>query len=347
MTAAKRGILAGAVAAAAATGAVLADRRVRAVRRAGVASLDLFAAPEPDRAGFVRADDGVQLYYEEDGPVDAPLTVVLLHGFCQNHDDLLFQRRAIRDRFGTEVRVLSVDLRSHGRSQRGPAHSASIDQLGADLAAVLAERAPGPVVLVGHSMGGMTILALADAHPELFVAGGPVRAVALLGTSAGKLAAVSLGVPAGLAKLSDPILAFALRGAKSRVAFVERGRARVTDLAWVFVQRLAFGSQVDPALVEFITRMIGATPVDVIAEFYPALFAYEKEAALKYFADIPVAIICGENDLIAPVEHSEKMADAVPGAELVVIPGAGHQAHMERPDMANDAVLRLIGKALG
>jgi pimeloyl-ACP methyl ester carboxylesterase len=343
----KRGIIAGAVAAAAASGAVLADRRIRNVRRSGVASLDVFTPPVPDRAGFVRADDGVQLYYEQDGPLDAALTVVLVHGFCQNRDDLLFQRRAVLEKFGSRVRIVSFDLRSHGKSQRADADTATIDQLGADLRAVLDQLVPtGPIVLIGHSMGGMTVLSLADAHPELFLVGGRIVAVSLLGTSAGRVAALSLGVPAGLARLSDPVVAFALRGARSRVAFVERGRARVTDLAWVFVQRLAFGPDVDPALVEFITRMIGATPVDVIAEFYPTLMSHEKEAALKVLADIPVVIACGENDLIAPVEHSRTMAEALPHAELVVVPETGHQAHMERPDIVNPPLVRLVAQAL-
>ena len=129
----------------------------------------MFAAPEPDRAGFVRANDGVQLYYEQDGPVDAPVTVVLVHGFCQNRDDLLFQRRALLAEFGARIRIVSFDLRSHGRSRAATAEHATIDQLGADLDVVLRELVPtGPVVLIGHSMGGMTILALADARPELF-----------------------------------------------------------------------------------------------------------------------------------------------------------------------------------
>jgi pimeloyl-ACP methyl ester carboxylesterase len=341
----KGGIIAGVLAAAAASGAVVADRRVRTVRRTGIASLDMFAPPVPDRAGFVRASDGVQLYYEQDGPLDAALTVVLIHGFCQNRDDLLFQRRALIDEFAERVRIVSIDLRSHGKSHRSDPDNATIDQLGNDLYTVLEQLVPdGPVALIGHSMGGMTILSLADKHPELFP--DRVAGVALIGTSTGKVAALSLGIPAALAKLSDPVLGFALRGARSRVAFVERGRARVTDLAWTFVQRLAFGSEVDPALVEFITRMIGATPIDVIAEFYPALMSHEKESALKRLVDTPVVIVCGENDLITPVEHSQAMAAALPHAELVVVPDAGHQAHMERPDLANAPLLRLVRQAL-
>jgi pimeloyl-ACP methyl ester carboxylesterase len=340
----RKGIIAGALAAVAATGAVAVDQRVRRVRRTGVATLDMFAAPQPDRAGFVRADDGVQLYYEEDGPADAPMTVVLLHGFCQNRDDLLFQRRALIDRFGGRVRIVGFDLRSHGKSQRSDPEHASIEQLGADLLTILETLVPtGPVVLIGHSMGGMTIFALAERHPELF--GARITGVGLIGTSTGKVAALSLGVPAGLARLSDPVVAFALRGAHSRVAFVERGRARVTDVAWSFVRRLAFGPDVDPALVEFITQMIGATPVDVIAEFYPALMSNEKQAAVKVLADLPVAIVCGADDLITPVEHSRAIADQLPLAELVVVPDTGHQVHMERPELVNPALLRLVTPA--
>ncbi len=147
----------------------------------------------------MRASDGVQLYYEQDGPVDAALTVVLVHGFCQNRDDLLFQRRAILAQFGDRVRIVSFDLRSHGRSSRSTTSHATIDQLGADLDVVLHELVPtGRVALIGHSMGGMTILALADARPELF--GERIVAVALISTSTGKLAWLTLGVPAGLAQ---------------------------------------------------------------------------------------------------------------------------------------------------
>lgn len=338
------GAAAAAATAVAAVGAgVVADRRVRATRQQAV--LDEFTPPEPDRAGFVRTADGVQLYYEQDGPLDAPVTVVLVHGFCQNRDDLLFQRRAIIERFGDRVRVVSFDLRSHGRSSAGASADATIDQLGADLRLVIDELAPhGSLVLIGHSMGGMTVLALADAHPELFH--DRVAAVALISTSTGKIAWLTLGVPAGLAKLSDPAMRLALRGVRRQANLIERGRARLTDAAWVFVRRLAFGPHTDPALVEFMTRMISQTPVDVIADFFPTLTAHDKLAALDVLIDLPVVIICGENDLVTPAEHSREMADALPKAELLLIPDTGHQVLMERPDVVNPPLLRLIDDAL-
>jgi pimeloyl-ACP methyl ester carboxylesterase len=322
---------------------VVADRKVRSTRRRAV--LDEFRGPEPDRAGYVRTDDGVRLYYEQDGPPDAPVTVVLVHGFCQNRDDLIFQRRALIDEFGARVRVVSFDLRSHGRSSRSAAEHATIDQLGADLDLVLRELVPhGPVVLIGHSMGGMTILALADARPRLFRE--RVAGVALISTSTGKIAWLTLGVPAGLAKIGDPAVQLAMRSVSRRSRLIERGRARLSDASWIFVRRLAFGPDTDPALVEFMAQMIGATPVDVIAEFFTTLTSHDKLAALEVLTGLPVVIVCGEDDLITPVEHSKAMAERLPGAEFVLVPDAGHQALMERPDLVNPPLVRLLREAL-
>ena len=323
--------------------AALADRKVRITRKRAV--LGLFTPPEPDRAGFVRTSDGVQLYYEQDGPLDAPVTVILVHGFCQNRDDLLFQRRALVAEFGGRVRVISFDLRSHGRSSRSAPHHATIDQLGQDLLLVICELAThGSLVLIGHSMGGMTILALADAMPRLFR--DRVAGVALISTSTGKIAWLTLGVPAGLAKVGDPALRFALRGVRNRSTLIERGRARLTDTAWVFVRRLAFGPDPDPTLVEFMARMIGETPVDVVAEFFPTLTSHDKLAALDVLLDLPAVIVCGEQDLVTPPDHSRAIADLLPKAELVLVPDAGHQALMERPDLVNPPLLRLVADAV-
>lgn len=338
------GAAAAGVAAVGAVGAaVVADRKVRTTRRQ--TALDEFRPPDPDRAGFVRTDDGVRLYYEQDGPLDADATVVLIHGFCQNHDDLLFQRRALIEEFGDSIRVVSFDLRSHGRSSRSDSDRATIDQLGADLELVLRKLIPhGPIVLIGHSMGGMTILALADQRPRLFR--DRIAGVGLISTSTGKIAWLTLGVPAGLAKVGDPALRIALRGVSKRRTVIERGRARLTDATWVFVKRLAFGPDPHPALVEFMAQMIGETPVDVVADFFPTLTSHDKLAALDVLTGLPVVIVCGGNDLVTPPEHSKEMADRLPDAEFVLIPDTGHQALMERPDLVNPPLLQLVRAAL-
>ncbi|MDT4950976.1 MAG: hypothetical protein QOJ37_3571 [Pseudonocardiales bacterium] len=349
MSAKRNGLIGGAfgVLAAGAGAVLVADRRIGQKRRSGRDAQDAFAPLPADRSGFVQASDGVSLYYEQVGPLDAPLTVVFAHGFCLTHETFVGQERALIERFGPRVRLIAYDQRSHGRSDRSDREHATIDQLGADLHAVLEAVAPdGPLVLVGHSMGGMTIMALADAHPELFGSDGRVAGVLLADTSTGKMAAVTLGFPAALAKLRGPLFPLLLGGARRGSGVVERGRARMTDVAWVFVKRLSFGPDVDPGLVEFVTATIGRTSVDVVADFYPALMNHDKLAALDRLIDSPVVIVCGEDDVVTPPEHSAAIAAALPHALLVTVPRAGHMAMMEYPAAVDEPLAELVDAAL-
>ena len=344
----RTGILGTAVglAAAAAGAALIADRKVSAARRAGQAASHDYDPPAADRVGTVTTADGVALYYEDNGPADAAVTVVAVHGFCLNRDDFLFQRRSVIESYGTQARFVGYDHRSHGRSGRGAPETATIDQLGADLALVIDELVPsGRLVLLGHSMGGMTIMALAEQRPELFAAGGRVSGVVLLDTSTGRLAEITLGLPAVFAR-GGAVLPVVMKGMQRRKAIIEKGRSEAGDVLWVFIKRIAFGGPVDPGLAEFVAQMIAATPVDVIAEFYPALMSHDKLSALGALRDCDVAIVCGDKDLVTPPSHSRAMADALPNAELVLIPDAGHQAMMERPELVNAPLLRLVDSAL-
>lgn len=129
-------------------------------------------------------------------------TLLFTHGFCLSQDSWHYQRAA----FANEFRMVFWDQRGHGRSDP-PEHGKglSVDLLGEDLYAVLEATCPtGPVILVGHSMGGMTMMALAATHPELFAAPGkPGRIVgaALISTSAGRFQQLSFGLPKSGTKL--------------------------------------------------------------------------------------------------------------------------------------------------
>ena len=333
-------------AASAATGAVAVNRTIAKRRAVDISPL----ADQPaDRSGRVVAGDGFGLYYEELGPVNAPLTVLFVHGFCVHMGAFCFQRRALQEHFGDRVRLVFYDHRSHGRSDRSSSETASIDQLGRDLGAVIDALAPrGPLVFAGHSMGGMTIMALADAHPELFDRRtGRVAGVALVSTSAGKMAAVTLGLPATLARIGGPLLPILLRGARRQAGLVERGRAVGSDVAWVITRGLSFGSKdVDPSTLEYLTTMLASTRIEVIADFYGTLMGHDKLVALKTLDGIPTQIICGDRDLLTPLEHSRQIAAALPDAELVIVPRSGHMALMEYPEVVTEALTRLIDTAL-
>ncbi|MFE4589473.1 alpha/beta fold hydrolase [Streptomyces laurentii] len=303
--------------------------------------------------GRAFADDGTELLYEVD-EVDEPAgagagdpTVVFCHGYCLNEDSWHFQRAALRGR----VRAVYWDQRSHGRSGRGVSQAGpdgepvSIDRLGRDLKAVLDAAAPeGPLVLVGHSMGGMTIMALADRYPELVRE--RVAGVAFVGTSAGRLDEVSYGLPAAGVKAVRRVLPGVLRTLGTRVELVERGRRAATDLFAGLVKKYSFATKdVDPAVARFAERMIESTPIDVVAEFYPAFAEHEKTAALAAFRNLPVLALVGDQDLVTPPAHTEAIARALPGAELVIVPDAGHLVMLERPEVVTGRLADLLVRA--
>ena len=302
-----------------------------------------FALPA-DRTRRVVADDGVPLHVEEVGPSDAPLTVVFLHGYVQEMAGWHYQRIALaQDNPG---RLVFYDHRAHGRSGRGRPESATIDQLGRDLLTVLDAVVPrGPVVLVGHSMGGMTIMALADARPDLF--GSRIVGVALLSTSTGKLAELTFGLPSVLRPLSKLTLPWLSRGVRRRPEPFETGRRLGSDLSFVFARYAGFGDrEVSPALVTLVEQMAANTPIDVIAEFHDTFTTHDKLAAIGVLDQVETLILVGSKDLITPEDHSKAMAESLPRASLVVVEGAGHMVQLERAPLVTLQLRALVGRAV-
>jgi pimeloyl-ACP methyl ester carboxylesterase len=336
VAAAVAGVAAGAIA----TG-VAAERRVVGRARSGPDR----HADEPfgslHSAGrTVLADDGVPLHVEIDGDENAELTVVFVHGFTLSMDCWHFQRRELRD----VARLVFYDQRSHGASGRSPRESSTIDQLGKDLETVLRAVAPeGPVVLVGHSMGGMTVLALADRAPQLFA--DRVVGVGLVGAAAGAFAETVFGIPGVVGRALRPVAPGVIRAANRRAAMLESGRRRGGDLAYLLTRRFAFGGDVPPSLVDFMERMVAHTPVDVMTEFFDTFLSHDKLEALDVLREVETLVLCGDKDLLTPPRNSREMAEALPDAELLLVPGAGHMVILERPAVVNGALRELFERA--
>lgn len=212
--------------------------------------------------------------------------------------------------------------------------------LAADLKSMIATAAPvGPVVLIGHSMGGMAILALAAADPGLFAE--RIAGLGLVCTGATYLRASELNRM--LVIRGNSVVRVITNVAARYPAVFERGRASSRDAVWLLTRSLGFARKdVSGAMVDYLDEMISGTPVEVIAEFTPALFSHDQSAAVPALAGIPTAIICGDKDRLTPIDRSQAIADVLPDAEFVIAEGSGHMAMMEDPTLTNDALRRML-----
>ncbi|WP_323792356.1 alpha/beta hydrolase [Nocardioides sp.] len=309
----------------------------------------------------VVADDGVPLHVEIDEVDPAyttsagksgdrrlwsradeagPVTVIFVHGYCLTLDCWHFQRAAYRGL----VRTVFYDQRSHGRSGRSARENATVDQLGRDLAHVIEVCAPdGPVVLVGHSMGGMTIVALAEQHPELI--GEKVIGVGLISTTAGGLDTSRILIPLLPARLTGRVTGQAVAALQRGHVAVDTARRIGRVIANVATSRLAFGGEVPSSYVRFVDDMLGATPFEVVADFFPSLSSLDKFDHVEVLSRVPVSVICGTSDRITSVGHSRKLASRISGSSLLECEGAGHMAIIERHDQVSAELDQLITAA--
>ncbi len=243
--------------------------------------------------------DRLNVVTSETSPSD--VTAVLLHGWTM---DLTTWDRVSALLPG---RVVRYDVRGHGRSPG----AGTISELADDLAAVLQECAPtGRIVLAGHSLGGMTIMALAEQRPELF---SRVSGVALIATSCGNLPQQS-----AVEKLAGKWLV-----KRPKVGF---GRVIAPGL------RVTFGRRPRWADVRAAAAMAGNTTGMAFVGVREELTRHQRREALAVLSDIPTVVMAGSWDVLTSMRHARAIAEALPSAEFVIYPKAGHMLPLERSE---------------
>jgi pimeloyl-ACP methyl ester carboxylesterase len=304
-------------------------------------SLPPLSDPPPPGSRTVTTDDGVPLHVEVDGRADAPVTVVFSHGFTARLAEWELQRRALRHR----ARLVFWDQRGHGRSGWTPLTKATIDRTGRDLGQVLDAITPtGPVVLAGHSMGGMSIMALARQRPDLF--GPRVVGVFLLATSAGGLVETGiLGLALKVVRRLG-LLPLYLRFLQLIAPFLERFRRRGTAIGRRVTRRLLFGqNDAHPHDVRMVQDLLEETPIPVTMAFYATFLDHDETAALEVLRRVPVTVVAATHDRLTPAAHGRRIAETIgAGAELVVVPGAGHSVNLTRTHIVDDALNALMDR---
>ncbi len=234
------------------------------------------------------------------------------------------------------------DQRGHGDSGMPRSKSCTVSQLGRDLATVVEAKVPkGPIVLVGHSMGGMTVLALAGQRPEWFE-GRVIGVGGLVATTAAGLAETGL-----TRNLQNPIIdgfRLAVRTSPGVVQHARGGAARV--LITPILRAASYGTDVSPRLHELSDGMLDRTSVVTIVNFLRTLELHDESASLEVLAHTPAVVICGDQDMMIPFISSKRLAADLPESELVrVHGGAGHLVQLEFPAIVTDAIDKLVQRA--
>lgn len=279
----------------------------------------------------VTTADGLSLVATQIGPETADLTVILLHGLMGDSGSWRSQTSHLTSSH-SDIRVIAYDHRGHGRSGRGCTRRNTLGQLARDLDAVIDATTPtGHIVLIGHSMGAMTILQYLQHQQARNI--DRIAGVGLIASAAADITRYGLG-----RMLANPLVANACALASRIPAFAEAVRTtvvRATAPIWRPVTKNA------PTLA----ALINAPQLPILAGFLESISRFDGTAAFRTLSGTPTLIMCGTGDLVTPRRHSAAISAAVPAAEFVVVPDAGHMLMFERPAVVNERLDDLLERA--
>ncbi|MGH3520706.1 MAG: alpha/beta fold hydrolase [Haloechinothrix sp.] len=298
----------------------------------------------------VTLTDGTRLHLERGGEPGADVTVVFAHGYALDHRCWHALTGDLPAAVERPVQVISYDQRGHGKSGRATAETATVERLGDDLAELIEQVAPsGVVIVVGHGMGGLAVLALSERHPAMFEPAGlgRVAGLVLLSTGAGELAAEARAAT-GLAVDSSSVRPSAISklmwdlesvlGSKLVDLVTDRAhKAVVTAMRWSM-----FGEAPRPDDVVQTLRMIRHHWPETMALFRPGLDEYVRTAELVVPEGTPVTAMVGERDRLVPPERATALVAGVAGATAIVLPDVGHMLPLESPAQVLPRIVAMV-----
>lgn len=287
----------------------------------------------------VVTEDGTALAVYETGALDASMTVVFVHGHCLAKESWFDVAAALEKTWGEDIRMVFYDHRGHGSSSAADTDSYTIEQLGLDLGAIVRTMVPtGRYIVVGHSMGGMTIMSYVRQH--LAELGDRLVGVGLVATAAHGIAEEGIG-----ACLAHPAVSL-FRTVVRRAPRVMGASKRLSRGICAPIMRAAgCGSRrVSPRVVALASAMLNETSVVTMAGFLGSLHDFDESKSLSALAVVPTMVLCGSDDLMTPLRHSQAIADNLPAARLVTVDNAGHMVILERATEVADAIAVLLAQ---
>lgn len=313
-----------------------AARTVLRRRRPDIQADEDLSALAPDALGYVRSFDGTKLAVRAAGDPSNPM-LVFVHGFSLDMTTWHYQWTGLSGRF----RCVLFDLRSHGRSEPASSGDLSLSAMGRDVAAVIgATVGRRGAVVVGHSLGGMAVLAAAEARPDLF--GGKVRGVALIGTAASDLLRGVMGSMTGLLRPRLGSLSQAADRVNRLRRYVVAGRG---DVGALIARATQFGPEAPPNVVNHVVGLAARARSQVWTDGLAELMDVDLRHALGHLA-VPTLVAVGDHDRVTPPAAAMVLVGELPDARLEIVEGAGHLPMLERPDAVNDMLAGLTSQTL-
>ncbi len=272
--------------------------------------------------------DGQTIHYKEMGNPNRQLAL-LIHGWSSSWYALSPLLPLLSQRF----HCVAVDLPGYGQSPP-PRARASIPGYVENMARLCEELSDGPVVLVGHSMGGMTGITMALTHPAL------VERMVLLGpTITGKLSTM-------INLMIAPITLMERFGLGSLiVSTVENAMVGITDR---LMRPVSFSERSGITEKDYLRLRADARRPGqgrVRAECYFAMRENDLSGKLSRL-DVPTLVIWGAEDNTVPLRDASILADEWPDADLRILPKAGHWPQFETPDHTRRLVASFLGLPL-
>lgn len=278
---------------------------------------------------IITGASGARLYLESVGPPGAPV-IVLTHGWGLDSTIWSYAKRDL-----AAYRLILWDLPGLGRSKLAKGRVLTLDDFAADLGTVIEQAGSQPVVLVGHSIGGMTIQTFARDNPELFAR--RVAGVVLVNTTYSNPLKTMILAPL-VTFLRWPVIEPMMRLTiwLQPLAWLSAWQSYLSGSAHI-ANRLGFGRYVTRSQLEHTTLLATRNPPSVQAKGNLAMFRWDVSAALPMI-NKPVLVLGGDADIVTKLEASQVIAGAIPKARLQVVEGVNHMGFLERSDVYNQAI---------